>query len=443
VTYPEAEAALLALPRFAEQGAAAMKPGLERMEALLAAMGRPHEGYPSVHVAGTNGKGSTASMIAAIASASGLRVGLHTSPHLHALGERMRLDGVPAPEAWLAEAVARHRALFERVEPSFFEATVALSLLYFGEMRVDLAVVEVGLGGRLDATNVLRPRLSVVTHVGRDHADLLGDTLEAIAREKAGIAKPGVPLLSAAEGSSVRAALRAEAEARGAPFLDLDDEARFSLRPPPWREPSASGLVLDLETSLRAYPALRVPLAGGHQARNAALAVRAAELALPGVGEGAVRDGLARVAALSGLAGRMEVLHRDPLLLADVAHNADGLRAALRTFEALAPGGRRAVAFGVMRDKEPEALAALLAEAGVQVYPVPLATPRAVPPEDLLQMLQAEGANVLPPTRVDTVVRAFLRGEIPADALLVTGSHLAAAEAHGALSTPLPLPDTT
>jgi dihydrofolate synthase / folylpolyglutamate synthase len=437
VTYPEAEAALFALPRFTEQGAAAMKPGLERMEALLAAMGRPHDGYPSVHVAGTNGKGSTASMIAAVASASGLRVGLHTSPHLHALGERMRLDGVPAPEAWLAEAIARHQGLFDRVEPSFFEATVALSLLYFAEMRVDLAVVEVGLGGRLDATNVLRPRLAVVTHVGRDHADLLGNTLEAIAREKGGIAKPGVPLLSAAEGNSVRAALRAEAEARGAPFLELDDEAHFSLR-----EASASGLVLDLATSARAYPALAVPLVGGHQARNAALAVRAVELALPGVGERAVRDGLARVADLSGLAGRMEVLRRDPLLLTDVAHNADGLRAALATFEALAPG-QRAVAFGVMRDKEPEALAAILAEAGVAVYPVPLATPRAVSPEDLRQMLRAEGANVRPPTRVDTVVRAFLRGEIPADALLVTGSHLAAAGARGALSTPLPLPDPT
>jgi dihydrofolate synthase / folylpolyglutamate synthase len=437
VTYPDAEALLLALPRFAEQGAAAMKPGLERMEALLERMGRPHEGYPSVHVAGTNGKGSTASMIAAIGTASGLRVGLHTSPHLHALGERMRLDGVPTPEAWLAEAVGRYQRLFERVAPSFFEATVALSLFYFSEMGVDLAVVEVGLGGRLDATNVLQPRLAVVTHVGRDHADLLGDTLEEIAREKGGIAKPGVPLLSAAEGEGVRAALRAEAEARGARFLDLDDEASFSLR-----EASASGLVLDLETPVRDYPALAVPLVGAHQARNAALAVRAAELALPGVGEGTVRDGLARVAALSGLAGRMEVLHRDPLLLADVAHNADGLKAALRTFEALAPGGR-AVAFGVMRDKEPEALAALLARAGVAVYPVPLATPRAVPPEDLLQMLRAEGANVLPPTRVDTIVRAFLRGEIPADALLVTGSHLAAAEAHGALSAPLPPPDTT
>jgi len=309
-------------------------------------------------------------------------------------------------------------------------------LLYFKEKEVDLAVVEVGLGGRLDATNVLAPRLAVVTHVGRDHADLLGNTLEAIAREKAGIAKPGVPLLSAAEGDSVRAALRAEATARGARFLDLDAEASFSLR-----EASASGLVLDLETSVRAYPALAVPLAGAHQARNAALAVRAAELAVPDLGEGAVRGGLARLAALSGLEGRMEILHRDPLLIADVAHNADGLAAALAAFEALAPAGRRAVAFGVMRDKEPEALAALLAEAGVAVYPVPLATPRAVPPAELHETLRAAGANVHPPTRVDPVVRALLRGEIPADALLVTGSHLAAAEAREALS-PSPPPHT-
>ena len=168
---------LLALPRFADAGAAAYSPGLDRMRALLAGMGHPERAAPSIHVAGTNGKGSTASMAAAIATASGLRVGLHTSPHLRHIGERMRVDGVPAADGWLDDATERHARLFARVGPSFFEATTALAFLRFAEAGVDLAVIEVGLGGRLDATNVLTPRVSVVTSVGLDHTDLLGDTL--------------------------------------------------------------------------------------------------------------------------------------------------------------------------------------------------------------------------------------------------------------------------
>ena len=234
-----AEARLLALPRFADAGAAAYRPGLERMRALLADMGDPHAATPAVHVAGTNGKGSTASFAASVAHAAGAHVGLHTSPHLVSLRERMRVDGRPAPPEWLEGAVERWGGAVEALEPSFFEATVALSLLYFAEQGVDLAVVEVGLGGRLDATNVLAPLVSVVTHVGLDHTDLLGETVGEIAREKAGIAKPGVPFLHAVADAGARAALEAEARGRGGggrgrprdvPDRDRDDDP--APRPP-------------------------------------------------------------------------------------------------------------------------------------------------------------------------------------------------------------------
>src|SRR5690606_4396768 len=168
-----------------------------------------HRAFPSVHVAGTNGKGSTASMIAAVGTAAGLRVGLHTSPHLFHVGERIRVDGVPAPEAWLAAAVARYRPAFEAVGPSFFEATVALSFRYFAGAGVDWVVAEVGLGGRLDATNVLAPAVSVVTSIGLDHTELLGESLAAIAREKAGIVKPATPVVTAADQPEVVDVLRA------------------------------------------------------------------------------------------------------------------------------------------------------------------------------------------------------------------------------------------
>ena len=259
------ESRLLALPRFADAGAAAYKPGFERMRALLDALGEPQRASRAVHVAGTNGKGSTASLAASVAQAAGLRVGLHTSPHLVSLRERMRVDGEPASEAWLDAAVARLADALDEGGPSFFEATVALSLAYFAERGVDLAVVEVGLGGRLDATNVVEPVVSVVTHVGLDHTELLGETVELIAVEKAGIARPGVPFLHAVEGPAADA-LEVEAARRGAPVE--------AVRPSCEVEPIGAGRVR-LATPVRDYGEATVGLPGAHQAWNAALAVRA------------------------------------------------------------------------------------------------------------------------------------------------------------------------
>ncbi len=267
----DAERRLLTLPRFAT-GTDAYKPGLERMAALLDALGRPHDAVPVVHVAGTNGKGSTSSLAASVAQAAGLRVGLHTSPHLLTVRERMRVGGVPASEAWLTGALERWGGALEAVGPSFFEATVALSLLYFAEREVDLAVVEVGLGGRLDGTNVVRPVVSVVTHVGLDHTDLLGDTVEQIAREKAGIARPGVPLVHAVLGPAGRS-VAAEADRRGAPVEDVRRSCAVAVA-------SAAPLRMRLETPDADYGEVAVGLPGRHQAWNAALAVRAVEIAL-------------------------------------------------------------------------------------------------------------------------------------------------------------------
>ena len=195
MTSGSAEEFLLSLPRFTDAGHAAYKPGLERIRQILDAMGNPHDRFRSIHVAGTNGKGSTASMIASIGSSLGLRIGLHTSPHLVRITERMRIDGAPAPDEWLDSAVDMYRDGILAAGASFFEATVALSFLFFAENEVDFAVVEVGMGGRLDATNVLMPEVCVVTRIGLDHTEYLGNTLSEIAREKAGIAKRDRPLV--------------------------------------------------------------------------------------------------------------------------------------------------------------------------------------------------------------------------------------------------------
>jgi dihydrofolate synthase/folylpolyglutamate synthase len=428
---PSALDRLLALPRFADAGAGAYRPGLDRMRALLDGMGHPERAFPSVHVAGTNGKGSTSSLAASVAGAAGLRVGLHTSPHLLRVEERMRVDGVPAPAEWLGAAAARHADLFERVGPSFFEATTALAFLHFAEAAVDLAVVEVGLGGRLDATNVLTPVVSVITSIGLDHTDLLGETLPEIAREKAGVAKAGVPLLHAvadAPGSSpgqaqARAAIEETAREAGAPVEAVRETCRVGVE-------SDVPLGLRLATPVADYGRVDVGLPGAHQAWNAALAVRAAELAVPGLAPAAVRAGLAEVSAQSGLRGRGEEVR--PGIVLDVAHNDDGWRAALAAARP-APGGRLFALVGVMADKDAAALARRLADAGATALPVGLPGDRALGRDALAAVLRAAG---VPTVDVPDAAGALAYVEAysgPADRLLVTGSHGTVAAALEAL----------
>lgn len=411
---------LLDLPRFAGVQDDAYKPGLERVEALLAAMGQPHRAFPSVHVAGTNGKGSVASMIAAVGTAAGRRVGLHTSPHLHRLTERMRLDGTPAPDDWLADAVARYRDAFDRLQPSFFEATVALSFRYFADQHVDGAVVEVGLGGRLDATNVLRPTLAVITNVDLDHTTILGDTVAAIAREKGGIIKPGVPVLTGVKQAEAWAVLEDLAAERNAPLHRVDEEVDAILQ-----AADVDGAVMDVQTPHRRYQGLRVGLSGAYQQHNARLAVRAAELVGWAEDPQAVYRGLADVRALSGLRGRFEVLQERPLIVADAAHNPMGLRAALDTLRALWSGGesRLVVAYGGVRDKDVPAMARLLAATGAEVWPVQFDTPRALPAQDTARILSEAGASLGEAGAVADLRARFTATAEPIDALLITGSH--------------------
>ena len=421
-----AERRLLDLPRFADR-ADAYRPGLDRMHALLDALGNPQRAFPVIHVAGTNGKGSTSSLAASVVQATGRRVGLHTSPHLTTLRERMRVDGQPAPPAWLDAAADRLTGVvpggvagaLDEVGPSFFEATVALSLLYFAEQAVDLAVVEVGLGGRLDATGVVEPVVSVVTHVGLDHTELLGETRPEIAREKAGIARPGVPLLHAVEGEAV-GALEAEASRRGAPVEAVRQSCRAEVASP-------APLRVSLATPAAAYGAVGVGLPGAHQAWNAALAVRAAEVAAERLGWGAlgpepVRRGLAEVAVRAGLGGRGQAWGADARVVLDVAHNADGWRAALGAV-AVPPGGALWALVGVLADKDAAALADALAEHEVRVLALGLEGDRALAAAALADVVRQRGVRVQEVASARQALGAFRDAAGPDDRLLVTGSH--------------------
>lgn len=299
---------------------------LERITRLLALLDNPHTRYPIIHVGGTSGKGSTCAMIAAILTAAGYRTGLHTSPHLQILNERYQIDGRPAPtsqlwplleEMWPAlEQVGREMPQFGR--PSYFEAQVALGFMWLAQQGVDVAIIEVGLGGRLDATNVVPARVAVLTNVGLDHTAILGDTVEQIAADKAGIFKPGQIVVSGATQPSVRAIVAARCREVGA-----------ALR---WVEPPFS-----------AEPVLL----GLFQQQNAAVAIAAARAFDLRLSDAAVAQGLQR----AWLPGRLEKMQERPIVILDGAHNPDKMAAAAQAMAALYPEQRRVVVLGLKSDK--------------------------------------------------------------------------------------------
>jgi dihydrofolate synthase / folylpolyglutamate synthase len=388
---------LLGFPRFLGRSGPGYKPGLERMTALLEAMGDPHLVAPVAHVAGTNGKGSTASMIAAIGTASGRTVGLHTSPHLVSITERMRVDGEPAPDAWLNDAIERFRVAIEASSPSFFEVTTALSFLYFAEMGVDAAVIEVGLGGRFDATNVVKPAVCVITSIGLEHVDILGATHELIAKEKAGIIKPGIPIMSGVDHAGARDAIRTAAHENESPFVEPDVEV-------------VAGYELGLF--------------GAHQRKNASLAVEAARVLWPEIDGDSIARGLIDVVSLAGLRGRLEQVA--PGLFVDVAHNADGISAALAAVRN--EGKLVHVVVALMSDKDADRVASVIADGADSVEVLDLQGERLLPAVELMDALQSHGAiveGILPVEEFSSTAQS----RIEADAtVLACGSHVVVAE---------------
>lgn len=326
MTYEEACAYLGGLVTEVRSSAGAP---LARMRALLAALGDPHLAYPTIQVGGTSGKGSTATMIAAVLQSAGKKTALHVKPHLREPTERARIDGEPVSRERFAELVARIRRAADGMRsahgvPTYYEATLATALLHFAVEKVDVAIVEVGIGGTFDGTNVLAPVVCVITNVGLDHMEILGDTLEAIARDKAGIAKSGVPLVSDVAPGGARAQIALRCASVGAPLILVSQHARVD-----YERTQPAGQRLHVTTARTTY-ALVLPLFGEMQRRNAATAILALE-ALPA----ALRPEPAAVVAglaLVEVPGRMDVRASDPLVVFDIAHNpekATALAAAL------------------------------------------------------------------------------------------------------------------
>jgi len=343
--------------------------GLARMEAALAEVGNPHRGYRCLHVGGTNGKGSVASIWASVLQRSGQRVGLYTSPHLCSFRERIMVDGAPLEVARLEEGARRLRPLAEDLGMSLFEACTLLALVMFAEEEVTCASIEVGLGGRLDATNVIVPEVTAITSVALDHQDYLGDSLADIAREKAGIIKPGVPLVTAEGRPAVLGVLRDRARAVGAPVHLVE----------PWRHMSdlrlgRGGTRFMLHSRRWGPVELETPLPGSHQATNAALAIRALELIGRPPPLEAVREGVAGVR----WPGRGQI-HRigERLFVFDVAHNRAAVAALVRTLADLAPPRPLVVLAGILGDKDwSRMLPPLVDFADRVVFTIPASAPR-------------------------------------------------------------------
>lgn len=338
------------LPMYQRQGAPAFKKDLTNTLALCELLGNPHQKFKSIHVAGTNGKGSVSHMLASVFQSAGYKTGLYTSPHLRDFRERIKINGELISEKTVMEFVTEHKADFERIQPSFFEMTVALAFDHFAKNKVDIAIIEVGLGGRLDSTNVITPELSVITNIGYDHQQFLGDTLPEIAGEKAGIIKPNIPVVVGEFQQEVAEVF--ERKARQA-----NSRLRFANR-----EWETRKQVLEddqLEMYLRHYDGMELEvvseLSGPHQAKNLITAlevVRTLSDANWNLTREHFKKGVSTVVQQTGLRGRWQVLQRNPLVIADTAHNREGLEPNLKRLLSNREPEQLHFVWGMVNDKD-------------------------------------------------------------------------------------------
>lgn len=423
MTYKEALDFLYTqLPMYQRIGPAAYKPGLETSLRLDVLTSHPHRNYPTIHVAGTNGKGSTAHTLAAVLRSAGLRTGLYTSPHLLDFRERIRVDGEMIPEHEVTEFVEwwLRTAPGETIRPSFFELTSAMAFRWFDKAVVDVAVIEVGLGGRLDSTNIITPALSVITNISFDHTAFLGDTLPKIAAEKAGIIKKGVPVVIGESDGEVREVFEMTAREKGAPILFAD-----TLRPYKTAEYDG-GQLLYRRTP---WGDIHGELTGDCQKRNAStILVALAELKRMGwpITPDAVREGFARVTQLTGLMGRWMKLDDAPFTVCDTGHNSGG-------WELLAPQiarcpGHKHLVIGFVNDKDVSHILDLM-PGDATYYFTRASVDRALPAEELARMAAAHGLRGSSYPDVASAVAAARRVASPDDTIFIGGSTFIVADA--------------
>ena len=393
-------------PMFQQVGGSAYKEGLDNTLALDTHLGHPHRAFRTIHVAGTNGKGSCSHTLAAILQSAGYRTGLYTSPHLLDFRERIRIDGKPVPEAYVVDFVERERAFFEPLHPSFFELTTAMAFRYFADEGVDVAVVEVGMGGRLDCTNIIRPDLCIITNISFDHTQFLGHTLAQIAAEKAGIIKPGIPVVIGETTPETRTVFFRKAQEAGAPIYFAEENDRED------------------------YPGLEFELKGIYQQKNLRTLLTALPLLKKEAGyrldEQAVRNGFAHVVELTGLMGRWQKLHDHPTLMCDTGHNVGGISYVVEQLKRQTYRTLRIV-IGMVNDKDISGVLALLPREATYYF-TRASVKRALPEEELARRAHETGLRGQCYPDVPTAVRAAQKESLPEDFIFVGGSNFIVAD---------------
>lgn len=392
------------LPIFQHVGKAAYKADLGNTVALCEALGHPENGFKSIHIAGTNGKGSSSSLLAAIFTAGGFKTGLYTSPHLKDFRERIRINGMMIPEETVVSFTEMVKPLIERIEPSFFEITVAMAFHWFKAQKVDMAIIETGMGGRLDSTNIITPVLSVITNIGFDHMEFLGQTLSDIAGEKAGIIKPGVPVIVGEWNGETLPVFESKANSCNSP-LHLADVA-----PQDWID--------------------RFELKGSYQQKNLATVYKSVQV-LETLGYAfnpeTIDTALRNVKSLSGIRGRWEVLQHHPLVVTDVAHNDHGLKPVLEQFCNL-PHNQMHFVLGVVNDKDLSKVLPLFPKNASYYFCRP-AIMRGLDAEKLMEKATAYGLSGQVYPSVREAKEAAINAASPNDIVFVGGSTFVVAEA--------------
>ena len=397
-------------PAFEKVGAGAYKEGLSNTLALDEHFGHPHTKFKTIHVAGTNGKGSTSHTLAAYLQLCGYKVGLYTSPHLVDFNERIRVNGQPIPHQYVIDFVEQERPFFEPLQPSFFELTTAMAFKYFAEQHVDIAVIEVGLGGRLDCTNIITPLLSVITNISFDHTGFLGDTLVKIAGEKAGIIKQGVPVVVGETTPETRPVFESKAAEMQAPIFFAEESPLVT-----------SALLSDFV------------LKGTCQTKNLNTILNAIKVLSEhcGIGEHpkTVSAALSSVVSLTGLRGRWEVIQQQPLVICDTGHNlaaweylAEGIRTTAERC-----GGRLHIVFGMVDDKDVNAVLDLLPHDAIYYF-TQADTHRAIPSEKLLSLAQSRNLHGESYPDVKSAYAAAIGNANASDFVYVGGSSYVVAD---------------
>ncbi len=412
------------LPMFQRVGPVAFKKDLTNTLRLCAVLGNPQEQFSSIHIAGTNGKGSVSHILASVLQESGLKVGLYTSPHLRSFTERIRINGDPIPEAAVVEFVESNQSVIEHIQPSFFEVTVAMAFDHFRNQKVDVAVVEVGLGGRLDSTNIIQPILGAITNISFDHTDLLGDTLALIAGEKAGIIKPGISFVIGEAVEETRPVFEAKASQEGANLIFAQEVYALSC----WKQ-GIDSQKIGFHKYMEPPRCFHLGLGGDYQYHNVRTVLCLID-ALLGLGfkitEAQISKGLKDVVPNTGFRGRMTILDRDPLVLVDTGHNLAGVKEVLKAFDRIDFENIHLV-WGTVSDKDPLPILKLLPRHG-NYYFVRPDVPRGKDARELTLLANGVGLQGVAWPSVEAGLAAAREAAGPNDLIFVGGSTFVVAE---------------